>query len=208
MADQEEEDLRMALRMSMQNSPPEPKRSKPRDSIAGGAPAEESPEIKSRRLQRELRAAAAEKRMLATKKDSASSLVSGPVVSGAESISVQKDKEKEKEREISVKDLNLGKELTEAEADQLFSMVFGAEVSRGILSQWSNQGIRYALRFGFRRFLNINVIKNSWHKGYPNSRLLVLMVEQFDYFVDICDGWVGMLNVLAHLVHILESLDS
>ncbi|PON76229.1 EF-hand domain pair [Parasponia andersonii] len=148
MADHEEEDLRMALRMSMQNSPPEPKRSKPRDAPAG-APTDESPEIKSRRLQRELMAAAAEKRMLASKKDSvASPPVSGTVVScsgsgsGSESMAVKIEKEKEKE--ISVKDLNLGKELTEAEANQLFLMVFGSEVSRGILSQWSNQGIRFS----------------------------------------------------------------
>ncbi|XP_062099032.1 uncharacterized protein LOC133804939 [Humulus lupulus] len=145
MADREEEDLRMALRMSMQNSPPEPKRSKPRDAPAG-APTDESPEIKSRRIQRELMAAAAEKRLLAFKKNSpASSPVSGSVavpVMGSDSGSMAVKKEKEKE--ISVGDLNLGKELTEAEANQLFSMVFGVEVSKGILSQWSNQGIRFS----------------------------------------------------------------
>lgn len=133
MADQEEEDLRAALRMSMQqHSPPEPKRSKPRDSPVGPptSSSEESPEVKSRRLQRELMAAAAEKRMLASK--SYSEAV------GSSSKSVKKGKDS------SVKDENLGKELLETEANQLFSMVFGDEVSKEILAQWSNQGIRCA----------------------------------------------------------------
>ncbi|CAK9309735.1 unnamed protein product [Citrullus colocynthis] len=133
MADQEEEDLRTALRMSMQqHSPPEPKRSKPRDSSVGTptSSSEESPEVKSRRLQRELMAAAAEKRMLAAK--SYSEAV------GSASKSVKKGKE------FSVKDVNLGKELSETEANQLFSMVFGDEVSKDILAQWSNQGIRFS----------------------------------------------------------------
>ncbi|KAL3592549.1 hypothetical protein D5086_011189 [Populus alba] len=67
MADQEEEDLRMALRMSMQNSPPEPKRSKPRDA---GAPVASPEDL--RRMKRELMAAAAEKRLLETRVDSPS----------------------------------------------------------------------------------------------------------------------------------------
>ncbi|KAF4384129.1 hypothetical protein F8388_001367 [Cannabis sativa] len=150
MADREEEDLKMAMRMSMQNSPPEPKRSKPRD-VPDGIPTDESPEIKSRRIQRELMAAAAEKRMLAFKKDSpppASSPV--PVSAGSVMVSIMGSDSVpgsisvKKEKEISVGDLNLGKELTEAEANQLFSMVFGAGVSKGILSQWSNQGIRFS----------------------------------------------------------------
>ncbi|XP_022153722.1 ubiquitin carboxyl-terminal hydrolase MINDY-3 [Momordica charantia] len=133
MADQEEEDLRTALRMSMQqHSPPEPKRSKPRDSPLGPptCSSEESPEVKTRRLQRELMAAAAEKRMLASK--SYSQAV------GSASKSGKKDKE------FSVKDVNLGKELLESEANQLFSMVFGDGVSKEILAQWSNQGIRFS----------------------------------------------------------------
>lgn len=136
----------MALRMSMQNSPPEPKRSKPRDAVAGGgggasaAPAEESPEVKDRRLQRELMAAAAEKRMLlsSAKKDPAPPSVSRSVVPGSNSKAVKREKE------LRLEDLNLGRELTEAEANELFAMVFGAEVSRGILAQWSNQGIRFS----------------------------------------------------------------
>lgn len=134
MADQEDEDLQMAIRMSMQHSPPEPKRSKPRDAavsgIVSGSP-EESPEAKSRRLQRELMAAAAEKRMMAAKS------VSSPVVKGGKAGEVgRKD-------ESPMEGGNLSKELSLEEANQLFLMVFGSEVSKGILAQWSNQGIRY-----------------------------------------------------------------
>ncbi|KAL4333029.1 hypothetical protein GQ457_07G022480 [Hibiscus cannabinus] len=134
MADQqEEEDLRMALRMSMQNSPPEPKRSKPGE--AAVSPATPTPE-ESRRLQRELMAAAAEKRMLAAAKTARSS--SSPLKnekSGDLGI---------KEAEMKAKEVNLGNELSEKEAYHLFSMVFGSGVSKGILAQWSNQGIRFS----------------------------------------------------------------
>jgi hypothetical protein len=62
MADQEE-DLRMAIRMSMQPSPLEPKRSKPRDAPVGAQDVsqDESLDSKSGHLQRELMATAAEK---------------------------------------------------------------------------------------------------------------------------------------------------
>lgn len=133
MADQEDEELRMALRMSMQGSPPEPKRSKPRD-----APMDESPEVKNRRVQRELMAAAAEKRMLDARKNSPPP-VSHPAGSASRTASPKAVK---KDGQFGAQDVNLGKELTEAEANQLFAMVFGAEVSRDILAQWSNQGIR------------------------------------------------------------------
>ncbi|OMO51046.1 hypothetical protein COLO4_37837 [Corchorus olitorius] len=134
MADQqEEEDLRMALRMSMQNSPPEPKRSKPRE--AASSPTTTSPE-ESRRLQRELMAAAAEKRMLlAAKTVPASSSPSRSERSGDLG---------RRETEMKAKEACLGNELSEQEAYQLFSMVFGSEVSKGILAQWSNQGIRFS----------------------------------------------------------------
>jgi len=45
--------------------------------------------------------------------------------------------------EFRLKSVNLSKELSPEEANQLFAMVFGTEVSKGILAQWSNQGIRY-----------------------------------------------------------------
>ncbi|KAJ4834164.1 hypothetical protein Tsubulata_004673 [Turnera subulata] len=128
MADQEEEELRMALRMSMQNSPPEPKRSKPRDAAAG-APAG-SPED-SRRLQRELMAAAAEKRMLAAAR------VASPSKPAAGNPARSLDLGKQEESSSA-------KELSPEEADELFVVVFGSGVSKDILAQWSNQGIRFS----------------------------------------------------------------
>ena len=138
MADQEEEDLRMALRMSMQQWPPEPKRSMPRES--GGAPMgspDDSPEAKSRRLQRELRAAAAEKRLM----------MSGKVVSPARRNVAFSKEEKGGAAGGGGGDgrkvVTCGMELSDADANQLFSMVFGNGVSEGILARWCNQGIRY-----------------------------------------------------------------
>lgn len=146
MADHED-DLQMALRMSMQNSPPEPKRSKPRDAEAPTGLPGESSEVKTRRLQRELMATAAEKRMLDAR-NSASASSPGSVSGSAGSVSgsgsgsgsnvVMKDKK------LGAEAANLGQELSEEDAKQLFSMVFGAEVSKGILAQWSNQGIRFS----------------------------------------------------------------
>ncbi|KAB2083236.1 hypothetical protein ES319_A05G251900v1 [Gossypium barbadense] len=134
MADQqEEEDLRMALRMSMQNSPPEPKRSKPRDTAI--LPATTTPE-ESRQLQRELMAAAAEKRMLAAAK-------SAPP-SSSQSKNERSGDFEMKEAEKKAKEVNLGNELSDKEAHQLFAMVFGTGVSKDILAQWSNQGIRFS----------------------------------------------------------------
>ncbi|MBA0720975.1 hypothetical protein Golax_008565 [Gossypium laxum] len=134
MADQQEEDdLRMALRMSMQNSPPEPKRSKPRDTAI--LQATTTPE-ESRQLQRELMAAAAEKRMLAAAK-------AAPPSSSQSKIERSGYFEM-KEAEKKAKEVNLGNELSDKEAHQLFAMVFGTGVSKDILAQWSNQGIRFS----------------------------------------------------------------
>ncbi|KAG2663110.1 hypothetical protein I3760_16G011900 [Carya illinoinensis] len=136
MADQEEEDLRMALRMSMQPSPPEPKRSKPRDAPPG-SPADssmESPEAKNRRMQRELMAAAAERRMLPVR-------TATPMAGVRSGSTLQVDK---KEGKLGAEEVSWGKELSEEEAKQLFSMVFGNEVSKDILAQWTNQGIRFS----------------------------------------------------------------
>ncbi|MBA0864373.1 hypothetical protein Goshw_002327 [Gossypium schwendimanii] len=46
--------------------------------------------------------------------------------------------------EIKAKEVKLGNELSEKEAYQLFFMVFGNGVSKDILAQWSNQGIRFS----------------------------------------------------------------
>lgn len=156
MADQEDEDLKMALRMSMQNTPPEPKRSKQREAAAAAPLA--SPED-CRRLQRELMAAAAEKRMKEAKDSSPTSnssaslpkiVKSGEITSkervldlknapSSSNLSVPLPKVA-KSREFAPKEANLGIE----EANQLFSMMFGSEVSKDILAQWSNQGIRFS----------------------------------------------------------------
>ncbi|CAI0562727.1 unnamed protein product [Linum tenue] len=156
MADQDEDDLRMALRLSMQNpstpepmlqnSPPEPKRSKPRDAAASavaGGEASVSPDD-SRRLQRELMAAAAEKRMQAAKIASPSKSVTSSATAVTGSGPVKTADSAMKEKDGSLKVCKLGRELSIEEADQLFTMVFGTGVSKGILAQWSNQGIRFS----------------------------------------------------------------
>ena len=128
--DQDDEDLQMALKMSMQ--PPEPKRSKPGEA---GAPVEESPESKSRRVQRELMAAAAEKRMMMMAAARSQQQPPSAVPPSASAGTVAEPKKSE----------NLAKELSVDEANQLFSMVFGSNVSKEILAQWTNQGIRLVL---------------------------------------------------------------
>ncbi|XP_076886651.1 uncharacterized protein LOC143536559 [Bidens hawaiensis] len=136
----EDDDLQKALRMSMQYEPPEPKRS-------AETPMEESPEVKNRRLQRELMAAAAEKRMMVQ-----SAAVVKTVNSG--SVSVQKNVLAKSEASASKvyecvpvvmeEKKSLGEELSSDQARQLFLMVFGDEVSKGILAQWCNQGVRFS----------------------------------------------------------------
>lgn len=128
MGDKEEDELKMAMRMSMQIEPPEPKRSKPMDNAATGS----GGLVDNRRLQRELMAAAAEKRLMAAKK--AAPVVSATASSSRVDISVG----------VARKE-NLADELSLAKADLLFSMIFGDQVSKDVLAQWSNQGIRYLL---------------------------------------------------------------
>uniref|UniRef100_A0A6N2NKG2 Deubiquitinating enzyme MINDY-3/4 conserved domain-containing protein n=1 Tax=Salix viminalis TaxID=40686 RepID=A0A6N2NKG2_SALVM len=140
MADQEEEDLRTALRMSMQSSPPEPKRSKPRD---GGTPVESPEDL--RRMKRELMAAAAEKRLLETSVSFPSPSQSpSPSKATADKNPVKSADSVRKEVDFGVKEGSSGKELSIEEANELFSMVFGSGVSKDILAQWSNQGLRFS----------------------------------------------------------------
>ncbi|KAJ1424992.1 Ubiquitin interacting motif [Sesbania bispinosa] len=84
MADRgEDEDLQMAIRMSMQHGTPEPKRSKPRDAVAGvvSDSPEDSPESKTPATGAHgLRAA--EKRMAATARVSPSPSATRPQVKG------------------------------------------------------------------------------------------------------------------------------
>lgn len=142
MADREDEELQMALRMSLQSSPPEAKRSKPREG------AEESPEARNRRLQRELMASAAEKRIRATenKSPSLSPKVESPNKNvGPSGVPVSIT---EARRTVERK-VRSGEALPPEVANELFSMVFGSGVSKGILAQWSNQGIRFGIAFYF-----------------------------------------------------------
>ncbi|KAK9134475.1 hypothetical protein Syun_013805 [Stephania yunnanensis] len=163
MADQEEEELRMALRMSL-HSPPEAKRSKQRENVLvdGAAEAEEveeSPEMKNRKLQRELRAAAAERRMMMAKSAGVAKVEKSEAIALAEKGRDGGKDEKllgsdkgvkggvtgEKMEVVrggeEKKDLNLGEELPIEVAKQLFLMIFGNDVSREVLAQWTNQGI-------------------------------------------------------------------
>ncbi|KAL4182736.1 hypothetical protein AMTRI_Chr11g151730 [Amborella trichopoda] len=165
MADQEEDDLQMALRMSLQQAP-DPKRSKPRESLASspavgswekpqmdghplensqvagkslekshvdGIYQEESPESRNRRVQRELMAAAAEKRMMVAR-----NLKKEEVSVGRESVVP------ENPRIETVRKSDEGLALSNEDAHQLYYMVFGASVSKDILAQWCNQGIRFS----------------------------------------------------------------
>uniref|UniRef100_A0A6V7QWB8 ubiquitinyl hydrolase 1 n=1 Tax=Ananas comosus var. bracteatus TaxID=296719 RepID=A0A6V7QWB8_ANACO len=161
MTHREDEELEMALRMSLQGAPPEAKRSKPRES------AEESVEARNRRMQRELMAAAAEKRIRAAaesrnlsparpmtaggeeeeeeeeeeaKGKSGAVAVEVPVVSGAEPDSWRSVKVEEGERRV----VDAGEELSPSVANELFLMMFGSGVSKDVLAQWSNQGIRFS----------------------------------------------------------------
>ncbi|XP_075509450.1 uncharacterized protein LOC142545903 [Primulina tabacum] len=155
MADQEEEDLKMALRLSMQqNESPEPKRSKPMENTPVGseaAPSEESPEVKNRRLQRELMAAAAEKRMAAAKNAAEKQMATSAVknVGKVKDVEIRGLEAEKKGKGINlekaeVKTESLGALLSGDEANKLFSMIFGNRVSKDVLAQWSNQGIRFS----------------------------------------------------------------
>ncbi|KAL0909777.1 hypothetical protein M5K25_020674 [Dendrobium thyrsiflorum] len=149
MADREDEELQMALRMSLHGSPPEAKRSKPRDS------AEES--VEARRLQRELLASAAEKRMKAAENKrvipvrpvSAIEVVAEKSVATSAGSSVPMEEVASELPDGSVEglgrtELDARVELSLADADKLFSIVFGSDVSKNILAQWCNQGIRFS----------------------------------------------------------------
>ncbi|RLM74770.1 hypothetical protein C2845_PM15G08090 [Panicum miliaceum] len=159
MADREEdEELQMALRMSLQGSPPaqpEPKRSKP------PPPAAESPEAEERRKQRELMAAAAEKRLRAAGSPAAVSVArSSPppppqlaVVELSPAPEAAKEKTEpeptgvsmEEAKEVEVEEgEEQGEELSPDVAEKLWAMVFGEGVSKAVLAQWSNQGIRFS----------------------------------------------------------------
>ncbi|CAJ2629872.1 unnamed protein product [Trifolium pratense] len=171
MADRgEDEDLQMAIRMSMT---PEPKRNKPRDEVAGvisGLP-EDSPESKTRR--RELMAAAAEKRMASIVRVSPSP-ASSPATKG-----VKKEAEVVKRvEELPLRHESLSKELSAEEANKLFVMVFGSEVSKDILAQWCNQGISSDPE------TSMGLVQ---HEGGPCGVLAAIQAFVFKYIIFFSD---------------------
>lgn len=140
IGDQEDEDLKLALRLSMQqNESPEPKRSKSEDDSGVEGLQEESPEAKSRRMQRELMAAAAEKRMAAT---SSVDIVKDVNIASPDDEVKGKGKGKELSSDEGEAKNGNPVELPLEEANQLFLMIFGEWVSKDVLAQWCNQGIR------------------------------------------------------------------
>lgn len=168
MADHDEDELQMALRMSLQQPAPEPKRSKPRENAnanvnadvntnanadAGGS-SSETPEAINRRLQRELLAAAAEKRMVAqmSAKAQNSAVSNPPPPQGFGSPDVKEKPVPAKKplpppQQVSRGKRTLddeGQSLSTQESEQLYKMVFGNVVSKDILSQWCNQGFRFS----------------------------------------------------------------
>jgi hypothetical protein len=145
----EEEELQMALRMSLHGSPPaqpDPKRSKPPSLPAGG----ESPEAAARRKQRDLMAAAAEKRLRSLPSPQPAALVSpSPPTVAPEAAKVEPElaavpmaMEDVKEAGMAVEVETEGEELPPDVAEKLWVMVFGIGVSKAVLAQWTNQGIR------------------------------------------------------------------
>ncbi|XP_051217307.1 uncharacterized protein [Lolium perenne] len=147
----EEEELQMALRMSLHGSPPaqpDPKRSKPPSLPAGG----ESPEAAARRKQRDLMAAAAEKRLRSLPSPQPAALVSpSPPTVAPEAAKVEPElaavpmaMEDVKEAGMAVEVETEGEELPPDVAEKLWVMVFGIGVSKAVLAQWTNQGIRFS----------------------------------------------------------------
>lgn len=148
MGEHDDEELKLAFRMSLQPAP-DAKRSKPRDIT-------ESPEAMDRRLQRELRAAAAEQRRvsaLGALDPSSSVQVDVPLTKlrtptkltdRSEGLAPLRDATSEK--------TNRGKRRVEDErqqlplrlAEQLYLLVFGTKVSKDVLCQWCHQGFRFS----------------------------------------------------------------
>ncbi|CAH9085257.1 unnamed protein product [Cuscuta europaea] len=201
MVDQEGEELKMALRMSLQNESPEPKRSKPGEiSVCGEE--EESPAVRNRRKQRELMASAAEKRMIASKHAAAS--VSATVIGNAEKrgeTCATQEKTDDSSSGLNDalnlvrydhKNVNLGNELSVAEAEQLFSLIFGRNVTRDVLGQWTNQGIRFSPDLE----TSMGLVQ---HEGGPCGVLATIQAFLLKYLI-FCPGELntGTPNIYAN----------
>jgi hypothetical protein len=157
MGEHDDEELQRAFRMSLQPAP-DAKRSKPRDVAAAGST--ESPEALDRRVQRELRAAAAEQRRLSAlgtttpgTHDPSSSSLSLENTLAASPIPKLPDRSEGLNplRDTAAEKTNRGKRRVEDErqqlplrtVEQLYTLVFGTKVSKDVLSQWCHQGFRF-----------------------------------------------------------------
>ncbi|CAA6668383.1 unnamed protein product [Spirodela intermedia] len=139
---QDEEDLKMALLMSLQSAPSEAKRSKPPED------AEESPEARGRRLRREVMAAAAERRMATSRSGGWGNPVPRSMQWPCRRLAfllLWSPPEGNTDRKVvgETRQVDVG-ELCQEDANRLFSMLFGGAVSKSILLQWTNQGIRFS----------------------------------------------------------------
>ncbi|KAI5058414.1 hypothetical protein GOP47_0026584 [Adiantum capillus-veneris] len=117
--DPDEQELQKALLMSLQPAP-EAKRSKPRDGPVAGT---QDVVAQARRTERELRAAAAEQRMLAFQRAQERATPSTSTLPSH---------------------LVLGDPLSITDSEKLFTMVFGSSVSKEIITQWCHQGFRFS----------------------------------------------------------------
>lgn len=116
----DEQELQKALLMSLQPAP-EAKRSKPRDGFVAEP---QDAASHARMTERELRAAAAEQRMLALQRpshDKAASTTSSQPVPHI-----------------------TGDLLPFPDVEKLFSIVFGSKVSKEVITQWCHQGFRFS----------------------------------------------------------------
>ncbi|EFJ11004.1 hypothetical protein SELMODRAFT_271951 [Selaginella moellendorffii] len=128
----DDEELQRAFRMSLQPGP-EAKRTKSRDTTA-----EAPDEASQRRLQREIRAAAAEKRRLSAAGNPTPSITRELEGSGNAAATPPSSSS------CSSSNTKAGEELPLPVAEQLHQMVFGPQVTREVLAQWCNQGFRFS----------------------------------------------------------------
>lgn len=147
MGEHDDEELKLAFRMSLQPAP-DAKRSKPRDIT-------ESPEAMDRRLQRELRAAAAEQRRVSAlgALDPSSSVQVDVPLTKLRTPTKLTDRSEGLAplRDATAEKTNRGKRRVEDErqqlplrlAEQLYLLVFGTKVSKDVLCQWCHQGFRF-----------------------------------------------------------------
>ncbi|CAJ2666277.1 unnamed protein product [Trifolium pratense] len=173
MTDLDDEELQMAIQMSMQCmqiSPSEPKRSNPVETAAGEV-VSELPEANNRRFQREKMAAAAEKRLMA----------------GSESGSNVVKRENQEVEELEDGSI-VSKDLSIEEVNELFVMVFGYEVSKGILEQWCNQGIRFSSDPG----TSIGLVQHESGPCGVLATIQALVLKYILFFLDELKDSVSM----------------